>query len=59
MDAPNETFETLGLPCWGADFDGGGVVGGAIVNLGVSTMGDALVVGQAERAVGGGGVKGG
>mgnify|MGYP007048353822 CR=1 FL=1 len=29
------------------------------MNLGVATMGDALVVGQAERAVGGGGVEGG
>ena len=46
MGAPNETFETLGLPCWGADFDGGGVVGGAM-NLGAATMGDALVVGRA------------
>ena len=56
---PNETFETLGLSCWGAGFLGGGIVGGAIVNLGVATMGDALAVGQAERAVAGGGVKGG
>ena len=59
MACPNETFKTLGLPCWGADFNGGGVTGGAIVNLGVATMGDALAVGRAERADAGGGVGGG
>ena len=55
MACPNDTFETLGLPCWGADFLGGGVVGGALWNLGVATIGDAL----AERAEAGGGVGGG
>ena len=44
MGAPNETFKALGLSCWGAGFDGGGVVGGAM-NLGDATMGDALLVG--------------